>query len=69
MPYFWSRICNIYKDETPEGWDTSNNAILSDLAWFVIEDESNPRALFQAVQDSYDTVSYTHLTLPTTPYV
>ena len=54
MPYFWSRICNIYKDETPEGWDTSTNAILSDLAWFVIEDQSNPRALYQAVQDSYD---------------
>ena len=53
MPYYWSRICNIYEG-APDGWETSNNAILSDLAWFVIEDESNPQMLCQAVQDAYD---------------
>ena len=31
--------------------------------------EINPDILFKSVTDTLDAVSYTHLTLPTTPYV
>ena len=36
--------------------------------WIGIHDEPE-NTIEKYIQDSYDSVSYTHLTLPTTPYV
>ena len=36
----------------------------------IVYDEKNQKVLYRGrIDNSYDTVSYTHLTLPTTPYV
>jgi len=53
MPYYWSRISNTY-EEAPAGWTTDNKAIVADLAWYVIEDHTNPVSLMESVQNAYD---------------
>ena len=52
MPYYWPRVSNIYEG-APSGWNTDNKAIISDLAWWVIEDESNPESLMEEVSSAY----------------
>ena len=52
MPYYWPRVSNIYEG-APSGWTTDNKAIISDLAWWVIEDESNPESLMEEVSSAY----------------
>ena len=57
MPYYWTRVSNIYEG-APSGWTTDNKAIISDLAWWVIEDESNPESLMEDVSSAYHNNSY-----------
>lgn len=57
MPYYWTRVSNIYEG-APSGWTTDNKAIISDLAWWVIEDESNPESLMEDVSSAYHNNRY-----------
>ena len=53
MPYYWARISNVYEG-APSEWSTDNKAVVADLAWYVIEDHTNPMSLMESVQNSYD---------------
>ena len=63
----WKRVKKMISGQVKKRKSTFNAEVIAKF-----DTETNPGRFFQhlnSLLDSNDTVSYTHLTLPTTPYV
>jgi len=52
MPYYWSRVFNLYIDHPDETWDAESPAIVADLAWHFLQEDDTPEAFQQVCRDA-----------------